>query len=1015
MNLTNAAEQKDLLELYRAHDGKVSDKWFSYLSFYGELFKNFRCKPVRILEIGIQNGGSLEIWERFFPNHELIVGVDINPRCVELTYSNPRISIVVGDANTDEIHSQIIKLSNTYDIIIDDGSHRSSDIIKSFARYYSTLSMGGVYVAEDLHCSYMGAFEGGIEAPFSSMAFFKRIADMVNLEHWGVPCKAADMLSYFSRTCFTDFDEASIGLIEEVRFRNSICAVLKGHIGANQLGARVVVGSSAMVEDNTQYDDTYHSSTDETANVFGPSSQRLEVTVSTREMVEMALTERDRQIVERDRQIVERDSQIATLHKVIESAKAWQKRSWAKRAFHKWRAPGEERKKINFLKRIERSVRKRRDQLLNRSSRTPNKEKDSGPEKSGLTFIRSLAFHHSGKPRGWVRFLLFHKNKKPRRFFIRVSCKKSGRPRKLFSSWMNVASSSSIRNGRTYDEWIKQFDELTISDRRAIASNIVNMKEPPIISVVMPTHNTKFEWLREAIDSVRNQIYPHWQLCIADDASTAPHVRDILEHYRALDARIQIVYRSEGGHISAASNSALSLATGDFVALLDHDDVLSEHALYHVAAALQKNPDAKLIYSDEDKIDEDGIRHDPYFKPDWNLSLFRSHNLITHLGVYQKNLLLQIGGFREGFEGAQDYDLALRFIEHLNPDQIVHIPKILYHWRVHPESTASSSEAKPYAMLNGEKALNDHLSRSKTLGRATLIGHGFRVKYAIPKPNPQVSLIIATRDCYDLLRQLVLSIINKTKYDNYEIIIVDNGSSEPKALEFLKDITLNSQVRVVRDDDDFNFSRLNNFGVANSKGEIVVLMNNDMEVIDEDWLTEMVSIAIQPGIGAVGAKLLYPDSRVQHGGVILGIGGWAGHSHKGFKNNCHGYCGRLSLVSEFSAVTGACLAVKKDLYIELGGLDEKNLAVACNDVDFCLRLRERGLRNVWTPFAELFHHESVSRGYEDSPEKIARFALERAFMNKRWGRQLLVDPAYNPNLTLEAEDFSLAWPPRNNY
>jgi GT2 family glycosyltransferase len=219
----------------------------------------------------------------------------------------------------------------------------------------------------------------------------------------------------------------------------------------------------------------------------------------------------------------------------------------------------------------------------------------------------------------------------------------------------------------------------------------------------------------------------------------------------------------------------------------------------------------------------------------------------------------------------------------------------------------------------------------------------------------------------------------------------------------------------VRDDDDFNFSRLNNFGVANSKGEIVVLMNNDMEVIDEDWLTEMVSIAIQPGIGAVGAKLLYPDSRVQHGGVILGIGGWAGHSHKGFKNNCHGYCGRLSLVSEFSAVTGACLAVKKDLYIELGGLDEKNLAVACNDVDFCLRLRERGLRNVWTPFAELFHHESVSRGYEDSPEKIARFALERAFMNKRWGRQLLVDPAYNPNLTLEAEDFSLAWPPRNNY
>jgi hypothetical protein len=369
MNLADTTKQKNLFELYRAHDGKVSDKWFSYLSFYGELFQEYRLKPVRILEIGIQNGGSLEIWTRFFPNHKLIVGVDINPLCVGLSYSNPRISVVVGDSNTKEIQSQILNLSDTYDIIIDDGSHRSSDIIKSFAMYFSTLSMGGVYIAEDLHCSYMGAFEGGTEAPFSSMAFFKRLADMVNREHWGTPYKAADMLSYFSRTWSTDFDEASIALIEEVRFRNSICAVLKGHIGTNQLGARVVAGSLALVEDKiAKCDGTYHSSTDETANIFGPTSQRLEVTVSTREVVEVALTERDTQIAAFKIALTERDTQIAALKKVIESAKAWQKKSWAKRVFHKWRAPAENRHRINFLKKLERSLRKRRDQLFKRGA-----------------------------------------------------------------------------------------------------------------------------------------------------------------------------------------------------------------------------------------------------------------------------------------------------------------------------------------------------------------------------------------------------------------------------------------------------------------------------------------------------------------------------------------------------------------------------------------------------------------------------------------------------------------------
>jgi glycosyltransferase involved in cell wall biosynthesis len=725
----------------------------------------------------------------------------------------------------------------------------------------------------------------------------------------------------------------------------------------------------------------------------------------------VSLADRDVQIATLNQAVANRDGQIAALQAVIESAKAWQKRSWAKRAFHKWRAPGEERKKINFLKRIERSVRKRRDQLLNRSSRTPNKEKDSGPEKSGLTFIRSLAFHHSGKPRGWVRFLLFHKNKKPRRFFIRVSCKKSGRPRKLFSSWMNVASSSSIRNGRTYDEWIKQFDELTISDRRAMASNIVNMKEPPIISVVMPTHNTKFEWLREAIDSVRNQIYPHWQLCIADDASTAPHVRDMLEHYRALDARIQISYRTQCGHISAASNSALALATGDFVALLDHDDVLPEHALYHVAARLQQDPEAQILYSDEDKLAEDGSRTEPHFKSDWNPDLFFSQNYICHLCVIRRSLLEKIGGFRLGVEGSQDHDLLLRCLPHVHGAQIVHIPIILYHWRMHPQSTAQSDAGKSYTTDAGSRSLVDYFNGNGPQGvrvEQGLLPNTYRVRWPIPGLEPLVSLLIPTRDRRELVETAISSIIEKSDYQNFEILILDNGSSNADTLDYFNYIQKrDSRVRVLAYDHPFNYSAINNFGVKEAKGEILGFINNDIEVICPGWLSEMVSHALRPEIGCVGAKLYYSNESIQHCGVILAIGGVAGHSHKNFPKNHPGYFARAMLTQNLSAVTAACLIMRKNVFEEVGGFDEKNLSVAFNDVDLCLKVREAGYRNLWTPYAELYHHESLSRGHEDSPEKQQRFQSEVLHMQEKWGSKLMRDPYYNDNLTLDDEEFSL--------
>jgi glycosyltransferase involved in cell wall biosynthesis len=564
-----------------------------------------------------------------------------------------------------------------------------------------------------------------------------------------------------------------------------------------------------------------------------------------------------------------------------------------------------------------------------------------------------------------------------------------------------------------YKEWLRRYEGLNDDMRAIIRTRIDSFPRKPLISVVMPTYNPEPKWLVEAIESVLRQLYPHWELCIADDASTDPRVRPILKRYAAKDSRIKIVYRTANGHISAASNSALEVAAGEYVALLDHDDLLAEHALFWVADEISRHPGAKLIYSDEDKIDFTGERCDPYFKCDWNADLFYSHNMITHLGVYRTDLLRAIGGFRIGYEGAQDYDLALRCIEHIEPREIVHIPRVLYHWRMHSGSTATSGAAKPYALGAGERAINEHLQRRGVAAHVQPLPHlgMYRVCYELPDPPPLVSLMIPMRNGLKLIQTCVTSILQKTTYENYEILIVDNGSDDPETMAYLDSLKGESRIRVLRDDRPFNFSALNNAAVKQARGEVVGLINNDIEVIAPDWLSEMVSHALRPEVGAVGARLLYPNDTLQHGGVILGIAGVAGHAHKGLPAGLHGYFGRDKVIQSLSAVTAACLVIRKEVYLKVGGFDE-DLRVAYNDIDFCLRVREMGYRNIYTPYAELYHHESATRGYEDTPEKQRRLEEEGQFMKKRWGKLLLNDPAYSPNLTLDYQDFSFAWPPR---
>ena len=563
-----------------------------------------------------------------------------------------------------------------------------------------------------------------------------------------------------------------------------------------------------------------------------------------------------------------------------------------------------------------------------------------------------------------------------------------------------------------YKRWIERIEGPT-EDSNSISKKIVKLlTKKPLISILMPVFNTNPEWLEAAINSVVNQTYENWQLCIADDASSDTRVKILLANFAASDLRINLVTRDVNGHISEASNSALGLANGEWIGLLDHDDLLSKDALLWVALAIIENPDIDLIYSDEDKIDCKGNRSYPYLKCDWNLDLFYSQNMFSHFGIYRTALARQVGAFKKGFEGSQDYDLALRCVENTIPSKIYHIPRVLYHWRIHANSTSLSSESKPYAILAAERAINAHLTRKKINGHAESVGHGYRVRYKLPNDAPLITLIIPTKNNYRLLERCVNSVLEKTLYKNYEIIIVDNGSDDVTTLQYLEKLTLNPLIRVLRDSRPFNYSALNNAAVKVAQGEIIGLINNDIEVINADWLSEMVSHALRPGVAAVGARLWYSDDTLQHAGVVLGIHGIAGHVHRFLPRHDVGYCQRASLVQSFSAVTAACLVVRKSIYEELGGLNETELQVACNDVDFCLRAREAGYKNIWTPYAELYHHESSSRGFDDTPEKQARAAKEVAYMKQRWGDALLNDPAYSPNLTLDNEDFGLAWPPR---
>lgn len=540
-----------------------------------------------------------------------------------------------------------------------------------------------------------------------------------------------------------------------------------------------------------------------------------------------------------------------------------------------------------------------------------------------------------------------------------------------------------------YENWLEEQDEL---------ESILELEYQPLISIVIPVYNVSRKLLSECLDSIINQSYANFEICLADDCSSNQETLDVLNEYEKRDKRIRVIHRKKNGHISEASNSALKIAKGEFVGLVDNDDVLDKDALYYVVKKLNEDKSLDLIYTDEDKLDFDGKRCFPHFKPGFSLDTFLSSNYFCHFTVIRKEVVDEIGGFRSEYNGAQDYDLFLRIVE--KTKNIGHISKVLYHWRMTDGSTASKGSHKNYAYEAGRRALEDYFKRNKIKAKVHLIGDPqmYRVEYLYDK-EPRISIIIPTKDKKEVLDTCLKSIYEKTAYENYEVLVIDNNSSLEETFELLDEYKCKyDNFYSYRFECEFNYSYLNNEALKKATGEYVVLLNNDTEIISSNWLHDMVGYAMQEHIGCVGAKLLYPNQTVQHSGVVIGVGGIAMHAFVSTGREQYGYFGRLVSVYDWSCVTAACLMVKRCKYQEVMGLDDK-LKVAYNDVDFNLKLLDKGYYNVVLPHVELFHYESLSRGNDMREDQIKRFKKETDYMCDKWGRKLLRDDFYNDNLS----------------
>ncbi|APB69397.1 hypothetical protein PPYC1_02900 [Paenibacillus polymyxa] len=624
----------------------------------------------------------------------------------------------------------------------------------------------------------------------------------------------------------------------------------------------------------------------------------------------------------------------------------------------------------------------------------PAKNKKNGFNKRFVAYSRLIIKMFR---KGWYVYSKKHKYRISLRQLREYLNKARGYASREFQKAEHFVSSGFQKND-TYPVWVKN-NQISSRMMRQLSEVQTKFSYRPLISIVIPVYNVKQKWLEKAIDSIENQIYDNWEVCIADDCSTLSETIDLLGKLETKE-KFKVCFRAENGNISEASNTAADLASGEYIVLMDNDDELAPNALFEIVSVLQANKEVDILYSDDDKIDENGVRYAPQFKPDWSPELLLSYMYISHLFCFRTTLFRQVGGFRKGFEGTQDYDLALRITE--KTSQIHHIPKILYHWRAIEGSTALTGSAKPEAFEKAQLAIAEALERRNVKGKvywpkfaqANAIGM-FGLDF--PDDGPSVSIIVPTKNQYSILKRCIDS-LQKTTYKNYEIVIIDNDSDDPIILDYFKEIP-HRVLKISNKENIFSYAYINNEAVKNITSDFILFLNNDTEVIEKKWLSKMMGYQNMYGVGAVGARLLYPDNRVQHAGVVIGIhDGLAGHAFKLTGDWDPGYLGYSRTARNYSAVTAACILTKRDYFEEVGGFDEELFSVAYNDVDYCLKLRKIGKRIVYVPDAILYHHEGVSRGFIDNPQEVINF--KEKYNNYK-------DPYYNVNLSLLDESFNI--------
>ncbi len=904
---------KSLLQLYEEHKGKVSDKWSLYLGEYDRLFSPYRDQPVRLLEIGVQNGGSLDIWSKYFKSGEKFVGCDINPNCAKLIYEDSRIAVVIGDANTDETEKFVLQESNHFDLIIDDGSHTSGDIVKSFARYFSHLKDGGLFVAEDLHCSYWKNFEGGLYYPYSSMSFFKRLADVINYEHWGVSKDRRQVLSGITEHFSIDISDELLSWIHSIEFVNSMCIVRKFGGELNRVGERFIVG---------QQEDVIVGQRENVAAFWTPPDERQNYWSSLEHSPDESFENLMSSLKRRDEQINDLNE---NLNSIFEST-SWQITRPLRWLLIQVRLV----KKYGLVTRLHAFVRKGVRGVARRS----------------LEYVRAHP-ELRVRLRGWV---------------LRFGLKK---PLDALYKKLREGATDGIPNLRelvvtSYQAWSEHFDtpSMEVLDHLASTSN-----SRASILVVARFQRASELYAESLAKRLVDNIGQPWRavFLFSSDCNTA----EIINKIRAAtngDSRINF-------------DPSVEKEEAEIAIVIEGGALPRSHALHVLTDALRNSPQAFLAYSDEDYLCDDNVPKSPWFKPRFSPLLASQGVLLGRMlafrvagaesaGMLEKLLTVSINVA----EFARDFALAQ------GEKRVVHIPHVLFH----------NAFAPPVPIA---------------------------LELDLPEVLPKASIVIPTKDRWDLLGPCLESLwLSDWPTELFDVVVVDNGSTDRKTLAMLEKLESERKIRVIRDARQFNWSRLNNLAAHDSDGELLVFLNNDTEIDDPAWLKKLAVHALRPGVGAVGCKLLYPDRTVQHGGVIAGIQGVAGHAHLFIQADEGGYCNLANLDHEVSAVTGACLAVTRKNFELAGGFNE-DFHVAFNDIVFCFKLHTLGLRNVYVSDPLLIHHESKSRGFDDTPEKLA---LQQAEARRAWGIHAALmrdDPFYSPNLSLW-KPYELAFAPR---